>query len=420
MRQERESLEVVRHLREAHSRTAATLIAAIMTSRAMTIHKPRTISTRAAIAVALLPAGLLCVRAVSAQEAQEPHEKDTPTFAEQMDVTEVLLDVVVTDRDGNMVAGLGPSDFIVEEDGREVELRGADFYSTRYGAGPSTESSAGSREGTLGGIPASRYIIFFFHDARTVANRLNRLIRQQIIAAQDCRRWIEEKMQPSDWIAITGYGMRLKIFQDFTQDREALLQAISEAARGSNPEKNRWTREPASATAPSLLRQLPAGRELSRQTRRIYAGMRLLAEATGHIVGRKILLYFGIGFGNLDSTAGFAIPDRRYYPALEQALNDNNVAVYPIDLTVQGTRHSQSSFLSGFANDTGGVYYRNFSSFLGPLVAITKANIGYYLLSYQSEHPQGESGYQKIKVRMATRGLVVRSQRGYRYGPDGR
>ena len=390
----------------------------------MTIDKPRTIAARAAIAVALLAASLFCVRAAAAQEAQEPHEKDTPRFAEQMDVTEVLLDVVVTDRGGNMVAGLGPSDFIVEENGREVDLRGADFYSTRYGAGPSTKSSAGSsagsEEGTLGAIPASRYIIFFFHDARTVANRLNRLIRQQIIAAQDCRRWIEEKMQPSDWIAITGYGMRLKIFQDFTQDREALLQAISEAARGSNPEKNRWTREPASATAPSLLRQLPAGRELSRQTRRIYAGMRLLAEATGHIVGRKILLYFGIGFGNLDSTAGFALPDRRYYPALERALNDNNVAVYPIDLTIQGTRHSQSSFLSGFANDTGGVYYRNFVSFLGPLVAITKANIGYYLLSYQSEHPQGENGYQKIKVRMATRGLVVRSQRGYRYGPDGR
>ncbi len=376
-------------------------------------NKRRTATPRTAIAAAVLLAGFFWVPAATAQD------EDTPTFAERMDVTEVLLDVVVTDRKGNMVAGLGPSDFVVEEDRRAVELRGADFYSTRYDDRTSVESIAGA----VGAIPASRYIIFFFDDVRTMANRLNRLMRQQITAARDCRRWIEQEMQPSDWIAITGYGMKLKIFQDFTQDREALLQAITEAARGSNPEKDRWIREPASAisaTTPSLLRQLPAGRELRRQTRRIYSGMRLLAEATGHIVGRKTLLYFGIGFGNLDSTSGFAIPDRRYYPALERALNDNNVAVYPIDLTVQGTRHSQSSFLSGFASDTGGVYYQNFVSFLGPLVAITKANIGYYLLSYQSEHPQGESGYQTIKVRMATPGLVVRAQRGYRYGPDGR
>ncbi|MCP4200620.1 MAG: hypothetical protein GY769_01640, partial [bacterium] len=237
--------------------------------------------------------------------------QETPRFEEQMEVTEVLLDVVVTDRDGNLVAGLNKSDFVVEENGREVELTGADFYATRYDLN-------GSRDGTSKQIPASRYFILFFDDPRTISNRFNRLIRQHIDAAQESRKWIENELMPSDWVAVAGYGMRLKIFQDFTQDREALLQALTDASRGINPEKTRWTREPPPATAPSLLRHLPAGKELGRQTRRIYSAMRLLAEATGHIVGRKTLMYFGIGFGTLDGPGGYAIPDRRYYPELER------------------------------------------------------------------------------------------------------
>lgn len=358
---------------------------------------------REIVATAAFFAGLWLV-ATAAAWAQE-----TPRFEERMEVTEVLLDVVVTDRDGNLVAGLDKSDFVVEEDGREMELTGADFYTTRYGL-------AGSRDGASDKIPASRYFILFFDDPRTIADRHNRLIRQHIDAAQESRKWIEEEMMPSDWVAVTGYGMRLKIFQDFTQDREALLQALVDASRGIHPEKTGWTREPSQATAPSLLRYLPAGKELGRKTRRIYSAMRLLAEATGHIVGRKTLMYFGIGFGTLDGLGGYAIPDRRYYPELERALNDNNVAVYSIDLTVQGSRHAQSDFLNTLAHDTGGTYYQHFVNFIIPMRAVANENVGYYLLSYRSEHPLGESGYQKIRVGALVPEVVVRAQRGYRYG----
>jgi VWFA-related protein len=355
----------------------------------------------------LIAAIVLCVAALVAPKPASAQE--TPRFEERMEVIEVLLDVVVTDREGNLVAGLNETDFIVEENGHGMELTGVDFYTTRY-------DFAGSSGGDPDRIPASRYFILFFDDPRTIANRHNRLFRQHIDATQESRKWIEEEMMPSDWVAVAGYGMKLKVFQDFTQDREALSQALKDASRGIDPEKTRWTSEPASATAPSLLRQLPTGKELRRQTRRRYSAMRLLAEATGHIVGRKSLMYFGVGFGTLGGAGGSAIPDRRYYPDLERALNDNNVAVYPIDLTVQGSRHAQSDFLSTLANDTGGTYYQHFVNFFIPMRAIAKENIGYYLLSYRSAHPLGESGYQKIHVAARVPQLIVRSQRGYRYG----
>ncbi len=335
-------------------------------------------------------------------------EGDTQTFDEEIDITEVLLDVVVTDRRGNPVVGLGKDDFLVEENGHEMALTGADFYTTRYRDDPTGPGTSA--------IPASRYFIFFFHDVRAVANRFNRLTRRQSDAARQSRRWVQENMQPSDWVAVAGFGGRLKVFHDFTQDREALFQALLEAERSRDPEKSRWTREPAGAGAPSLLRELPTSQKANKKTREIHTALRRLAEASGHVAGRKTLLYFGIGFGDVEVLDRSAVPDRRRYPALERALNDANVAVYPIDLTAQGSRHSQSAFLNTLATDTGGVYYRNFVSFARPLRSIARENTAYYLLSYRSGHPSGERGYQRVRVRARTPGLVVRAQRGYRYG----
>ncbi len=96
--------------------------------------------------------------------------------------------------------------------------------------------------------------------------------------------------------------------------------------------------------------------------------------------------------------------------------NANNVAVYSIDLTPSGTDHVQSSFLNTLAADTGGSYHYLFTSFTTPLRQIAQEATGYYLLSYRSEHPAGESGYQRIKVGVRAPKLVVRAQKGYRYG----
>ena len=159
------------------------------------------------------------------------------------------------------------------------------------------------------------------------------------------------------------------------------------------------------------------GKKLRKETRVIYDGMRLLAEATGHIVGRKNLLLFSTGFGQLDGGGFFSRPDRRYYPSLEQSLNDNHVAVYTLDLVPPGSRHSQEGFLNTLATDSGGVYYRNNLNFLTPLRRIAGENVGYYLLSYSSEHPAGETGYQKVSIRMRESRLKVSAPRGYRYGP---
>lgn len=351
-------------------------------------------------------AALLLFLPVLAGAQQQPPSEE---FEEEVDVTEVLLDVVVTDRQGNPVPGLKANDFTVTEDGKEVEVTSVEYYTTHYDV-PEAELAPGE-------VPASRYFIFFFHDQRFNSNAANRLLRQQLQAGKQASDWARENLQPSDWVAVVGYEARLKIHLDFTQDRQAIMEAIEAATRGERPRAETSRRAGADAGDASLLARLPTGKELSRITRRPYSALTRLAEAVGPIVGRKNILLFSIGFGAVDDFTGTARGDERYYPDMVRALNDNNVAVYAVDVSSLETQfHSQETFLSQLANDTGARYFSPTVSFATPLEQVSKETTGYYLLSYRAEHPRGESGYQEVKVDTVDRDLRVRARKGYLYG----
>ena len=359
----------------------------------------------------LLPTILIClIAAPLTADAQEPAD----TFAGMVEVTEVLLDVLATDRKGEIVTGLGKDDFVVTENGDPVKLTGVSYYTTRYGPDGVIDVADGE-------VPSSRYFIFFFHDMKRFGPAANRLVRQQFDASRKSKEWVEEHMLPSDWVAVASYDVKLKVHLDFSQDREQILEAIDSGSRGKDPEKNvgRHGRRLPPSGAPSLLRHLPQGKQLRKETTRIYDGIRLLADASAFIVGRKNLLMFTIGFGELRTGSPIPVGDPRYYPKMEQALNDANVAVYTIDLTPVEFDHIQREFMSQLASDTGGYYYGTFVNFIAPLREIAAENVGYYVLSYQSEHPAQESGYQEVKVKAVDRSVKVRARKGYLYGSSG-
>ena len=103
---------------------------------------------------------LICLP--SALAAQEPSQE----FDETIDVSEVLLDVVVTDRDGNVILGLQPDDFIVGEGDETQEVSSATFYSNRAFL---ESAELASRLGvTADKVPVDRYFILFFHDPRSL------------------------------------------------------------------------------------------------------------------------------------------------------------------------------------------------------------------------------------------------------------
>jgi VWFA-related protein len=381
---------------------------------------PSTHRVLLAVAAALL---------LAAPWAAAQTQATTPRFEGMIEVSEVLLDVLVTDKDGNVVVGLGPDDFVVTEEKNEMPLRGVSFYSNRFLVQNEGDTDAETGQRLAGPaeneVLADRYFILFFDDQQT-SGAGSRLMRQQLDAARQAKRWVEEEMLGGDWVAVVSYDVKLHVHADFNHDRAVLLEAIEDAAR-SKESSNQWaSRRPDAedlGDRPSLLTHLPEGKELRNKTVRMYDAFELIGEATRDILGRKNVMFFSSGFGDLESITGrggidsiTAQPDLRYWPDMVQSLNDNNVAVYAIDLTPSYTRHPQSDFLSRLAMTTGGQYYENFVNFITPMRQIADEANGYYLLSYATSHPAAEKGYREVKVKTRNPEFNVRARQGYRYG----
>lgn len=361
------------------------------------------------LAIALVSAWALSGIVATAQAPQEG-DKAPDRFGEEVEVNEVLLDVLVTDGKGRVVVGLNKDDFVVTEDGKPVNLTGVTFYSSRKLI--ESAASTASKGIDVDRIPQDRYFILFFDDQRTLAGEVPRIVSQQIEAGRRARDWVKT-LEPHDMVAVVGYDAKLKVYQDWTKDKGALAEAIEKAIRNKDPELNWRSRQ--AAEGPSLLAHMPAGNELRDKTTNIYDALRLLAEAAGHEVGRKNLLYFGTGFGRIN-TFGQYVPDQRYYPKTIQALNANNVAAYTIDLVPAGTTHALSDSLNQVALDTGGKFFFDVVNFEAPLSRIAEENGGYYLLSYTTEEPAGKAGFQEVKVKPANPELKIKARKGYRYG----
>lgn len=375
---------------------------------------------RLATLVTLLAVTVLTGARASAHP-QEPPPSDQPPvgrFGEELEVTEVFVDVLALDRKGRAVPGLTADDFVVRQGGEPMEITSVTFYTTRYedleSAGDPTVREGGQTAPSE--LPAARYFILFFHDQRGAVTDEVELTRRRLDSARHARQWMRNRMQGSDWIAVVRFDQDLSVLADFTQDQDALDEAIEAAIldRRTGAMRPSVRSRTVAAGGPSLLAGLPNSFDLRDSATREYDAIRLVAEAAGTIVGRKNLLLFTLGFGSLDSA--FRSGDSRYYPPMTEALNANNVAVYPIDLLGPSASGPQTGFLSQLADDTGGELFKTFHSYAEPFRRIGVQNTGYYLVTFRAEHPEGESGYQKIEVDCTKRGVRVRARRGYRYG----
>jgi len=328
-------------------------------------------------------------------------------FEGQVEVSEVLLDVLVTDRAGNVVMGLGEDDFVVEENGEPMEIQSVSFYSNRRflgGLGDSQPSGVEEPD-----VSEDRYFVLFFYRPPLHAAGVDREHFLRLSeAGRRCFEWTVKELLPRDHVAVVAYGTHLELYHEFTRDRQRLSDAIHRAALGKPPEK-KWTSRAESPHPEINLAALPEGEALRKATQEdVQAGLRVLAEALGTTQGRKNLIVFGA-----DLPSESSLEWQRGYPPMIEALNSNNVAAYTIGVVQRGLQRS----LLRLAEDTGGEYTYRMSDFLEPLRKIAQENSGYYLLAYRAPHPAGEHGYQEVAVRTVHDDFEVRSRSGYSYGP---
>ncbi|REJ79967.1 MAG: VWA domain-containing protein [Acidobacteria bacterium] len=154
-------------------------------------------------------------------------QRTLPGFAEAIDVRVVNLEVVVTDRDGNRVTGLGPEQFLLEVDGEATAI---DFFSEVRDGRAIQRSAAGNAEGpgAIGGVAdgealRTNYLVFvddYFSIARDRDRVLDNL-RQQLTA-----------LGALDRVAIVAYdGRTIDLISNWTGDRSEIAAALDRAQR---------------------------------------------------------------------------------------------------------------------------------------------------------------------------------------------
>src|SRR5687768_14154783 len=175
--------------------------------------------------------------AVAMASAASASDQDI-RFRDKVDVERVVIDARAVDGRGRPILGLAARDFQVKVDGKPVPLESATWVT---GAppdepAPAVEGKAAAAapggdvvvggirgDGGDGGVPRGRLIVMFFQkdfDPSRVAG----LLRMQSKAAK-----FLDTLAPEDKVAVLSFDYHLKLWQDFTADRERLRRVIKQS-----------------------------------------------------------------------------------------------------------------------------------------------------------------------------------------------
>jgi VWFA-related protein len=165
--------------------------------------------------------GLLCFFATTlfcaspqASRTMDATQTGRP-FNMRVDVELVTAEVTVLDKKGNPVPNLKKEDFRLYEDGKQQEIISFDEVTTE-----STRGAFAATDQDDGGPGRGKVVLILFDDSSIPPGHLK--------AARDsATRFVNEHMRPQDLFAVASFNLSLKILQNFTREREKILQAIA-------------------------------------------------------------------------------------------------------------------------------------------------------------------------------------------------
>src|SRR5205085_5395108 len=149
--------------------------------------------------------------------AQEP-----PKFGENVEVNVVLIDAVVTDNTGHQILGLDKNDFVVTENGVPQPIESVDYFTNRKLLNAREESAPFKVER----VHEERYFVFIFDKPNDA-----QLFDELSLARKAARDFVQHQMREGDRVAVVGHDVRLKVYSDFTSDKNQLTRAIDDAGR---------------------------------------------------------------------------------------------------------------------------------------------------------------------------------------------
>ena len=422
-------------------------------------------AARSAVSTAALLAAAAAVWGDQAADAQPA------PYDEELSVEVINVEVHVTDRKGRPVRGLGREAFRLLEDGRPVEI---DYFTEIDEAAPppatSSESPSADARPPAATLPAGREVrnLVIYLDDPNVGTAG----RRRVLSA--LKQAIASGGDGADRLMLVVHDEGLHVVQPFTEDRQAVLDAIDGVAGRVTGIWKTLDRRDVFRAIQDIYKKYEASlcgdpcecgwREME-ATVRDYAGLvatQVAATADGlsqmisalsGVEGRNLLLYVSDGVQQrpgldlfhyvaqvcpefeLELTRNYI--DRDQAPLINRLTshaNANGVTFYtlegagletdadisevshkfsPSTLIRQVATANRQSPLFALADDTGGLAALNTNTFDAALQAMAADLGSYYSLGFTSRH-RGDGRLHRLEVEVAGRGLQVRHRSYYR------
>lgn len=397
-------------------------------------------TTRASAAVLSVA---LITRSLPAQDASQSSKQGDYRIRVTSDL--VLTNVVVRDRQGNLVRGLTKDDFTVFEDGKPQRLTSFDFenvdaLATAGSAGPTVSGTAAPLKiiGTQQPVNKEdlknhRLIVLFFDFGAMEPDDIDRAVS----AAQN---YVNKQMAPADLVAVVSLASSMRVDQDFTNDKARLIAVLSSYTSGEGQgfaNGDTGTSEGTPDTGNSYVADDSEYNQFN--TDRKLQAIQAIAKSLSKIDEKKSIIYFSNGV----SRSGI-----ENQVELRSAINtavQSNVALYTLDVrglqafppggeaqsaSLRGrSAYSGQSILDQFnsnadsqetlttlAGDTGGKAFLDSNDLSSVFTAVQRDTSAYYVLGYRSSNPEMNGKFRHVKVVVNHPDLKLEYRNGY-YGP---
>ncbi len=380
--------------------------------------------------------------------AQEPTQvSNAPQggFTLKVNSDLVLTNVVVRDsKTGEVVKGLKQSDFSVYENGKEQHIDTFDFESVDMATPLNEATVSGLAVGPTGSGPKAvvvakpedlrnhRLIVMFFDLTSMQPEDLDRSV-------QAAQAFLKTKMQPADLVALVSLGDTLTVDQDFTADKNALINEVgvyngtesTGFAAGATANSNQVEDTTGYTPDESEYNDLNTDRELF--------ALRAVSQSLAKINEKKSLLYFsgGITRDGIENQASLRA-------AINAAVRAN-LSIYSVDTrglqaigplgdastgSLRGNGASNGGALTNNMNanfasqevmatlssDTGGKSFFDSNDFAPAFAQVQKDTSAYYAIGFHSSNPARDGKYRKLAIKVKMPGVKLEYRQGY-YAP---
>lgn len=353
----------------------------------------------------------------------------------------VVINVSAKDKNGPL-EGLRASDFTVTEDGKPQQIKVFEYQRLEdtvlpppalkvratAAAGPTAATEPAppqritpAKSGEIRYKDRRLLVLFFDQAGMPVADQLR--------AQQAAIKFLSNQMSHSDLVAVMTYSTDLTVLQDFTNDRDRLLDLVKGMQIGETGMSNGSTGSDSEGDSGAAYTQDDSEFNIFNTDRKL-AALESAVKMLASLPEKKAIVYFASGMTRT------GIDNQAQLRATINAAVRSNAAFYPVDArglvasaplgdatqASQGgqgmysgssQRSAQDSFqgqqetLYTLASDTGGKALLDRNDLSLGIVQAQKDISSYYILGYYSTNPALDGRYRRVKVQV-TKNLTAK------------